>query len=106
MHDLAHALFRLFWKLGGPGLLALGIFDSSFLFAPLGNDLLLVALAARGRTFGGALYYAGMSAIGSILGCLLVDAVLRTAGAKGLERHLPRRLEYVKKKAGSGMTAG
>jgi membrane protein DedA with SNARE-associated domain len=43
------------------------------------------------------LYYALMSTVGSVLGCLLVDAALRRAGEKGLERHLSRkRLDYVK----------
>jgi membrane protein YqaA with SNARE-associated domain len=99
MHDLAHALFRIFWQLGGPGLLLLGIFDSSFLFAPLGNDLLVVALTAHYHSVPRMLYYAAMSTIGSILGCLLVDIVLRPAGEHGLARHLPaRRIGYIKGK--------
>src|SRR5689334_17192593 len=99
MKHLTKVLFALFWKFGGPGLLVLGILDSSFIFAPLGNDLLLVAMTARYRSVPGMLYYAAMSTIGSVLGCLLVDLVLRRAGEKGLEKHLPkRRLEYVKRK--------
>jgi len=99
MKHLTQVLLALFWKFGGPGLLVLGILDSSFLFAPLGNDLLVVALTARHRSIPLMLYYAGMSTIGSVLGCLLVDVVLRKAGEKGLEKHLPkRRLEYVKRK--------
>src|SRR5215472_18474738 len=99
MHDFAQALFRLFWHLGGPGLLLLGIFDSSFLFAPLGNDLLVVALTAHYHSVPRMLYYAAMSTIGSILGCLLVDIVLRPAGEHGLEKHLPaRRIGYIKGK--------
>jgi membrane protein YqaA with SNARE-associated domain len=99
MHDLAHALFRLFWQLGGPGLLLLGIFDSSFLFAPLGNDLLVVALTAHYHSVPRMFYYAAMSTIGSILGCLLVDVVFRPAGEHGLARHLPpRRIGYIKGK--------
>ena len=35
------------------------------------------------------LYYAAMSTIGSVLGCLLVDIILRRAGEHGLEHHLP-----------------
>jgi membrane protein YqaA with SNARE-associated domain len=43
------------------------------------------------------LYYSLMSTVGSVLGGLLVDALLRRAGEKGLERQLPKkRLEYVK----------
>ena len=99
MHDFAHALFRLFWQLGGPGLLILGILDSSFLFAPLGNDLLVVALTAHYHSVARMLYYAAMSTIGSILGCLLVDIVLRPAGEHGLAKHLPaRRIGYIKGK--------
>ncbi len=107
MKHLAHVLFPLFLRLGGPGLLVLGILDSSFLFAPLGNDLLVVALSARHHSLALALYYAAMSTIGSVLGCLLVDVVFRKAGEKGLERHLAKkRLEYVKKKIeGSGTLA-
>jgi len=98
MHRLKLLLLALV-KLGGPGLLVLGILDSSFLFAPLGNDLLVVAMTARSHSTGRMLYYAGMSTIGSMLGCLLVDLTLRQAGERGLEKHLPRRrLEYVKRK--------
>ena len=79
------------------GLLLLGILDSSFLFAPLGNDLLVVAMTAHRHTVHAMLYYAFMSTVGSVLGCLLVDLMLRRAGEKGLEKHLPaKRLEYVK----------
>ncbi|HUK17323.1 MAG TPA: hypothetical protein VLW65_12955 [Bryobacteraceae bacterium] len=98
MHRLKLLLFALV-KFGGPGLLVLGILDSSFLFAPLGNDLLVVAMTARSHSTGRMLYYAAMSTIGSVLGCLLVDLTLRQAGERGLEKHLPRRrLEYVKRK--------
>jgi membrane protein YqaA with SNARE-associated domain len=99
MKHLTQVLLALFWKFGGPGLLVLGILDSSFLFAPLGNDLLVVAMTARHRNFLQMLYYAGMSTIGSVIGCLLVDVIFRKAGEKGLEKHLPKkRLEYVKRK--------
>jgi membrane protein YqaA with SNARE-associated domain len=99
MKHLAHILFPFFWKLGGPGLLILGVLDSSFLFAPLGNDLLVVAMSARYHSLMRALYYAGMSTVGSVVGCLLVDAIFRKAGEKGLARHLPKaRVEYVKKR--------
>jgi membrane protein YqaA with SNARE-associated domain len=86
-------------KFGGIGLLVLGILDSSFLFAPLGNDLLVVALSARHHSVLRMLYYAAMSTIGSVLGALLVDVVLRPAGEHGLARHFSqRRLEYFKRK--------
>src|SRR5689334_17410858 len=99
MKHLTHTLVALIWHFGGPGLLVLGILDSSFLFAPLGNDLLVVAMSASEHSVMRMLYYAAMSTIGSILGCVLIDVIFRKAGEKGLERHLPtRRIEYVKRK--------
>jgi membrane protein YqaA with SNARE-associated domain len=99
MKHLAPFLFGLIYRFGGVGLLVLGILDSSFIFAPLGNDLLVVAMTARHRSVMEMLYYSAMSTIGSVLGCLLVDVIFRKAGEKGLEKHLPkRRLEYVKRK--------
>src|SRR6185312_2099586 len=99
MKHLTRVLLAFFWHLGGPGLLLLGILDSSFLFAPLGNDLLVVAMTAHYRSVARMLYYAGMSTVGSVLGCLLVDVLLRRAGEKGLERHLSRkRIDYLKSK--------
>jgi membrane protein YqaA with SNARE-associated domain len=99
MHQIAHGLFAFVLKFGGLGLIVLGLLDSSFLFAPLSNDLLLVAMTARHHSVPNMLYYAIMSSIGSVLGCLLVDLTLRRAGEKGLEKHLsPRRLERVKSK--------
>src|SRR5436309_10960326 len=84
----AAGLFALVLKLGGIGLLILGILDSSFLFAPWGNDVLVIAMTARQPTVGHMLYYAAMSAVGSVLGCLLIDVTLRPLGAGGLEKHL------------------
>src|SRR5206468_5671343 len=98
MKHLTQVLLALFWKFGGIGLLVLGILDSSFLFAPLGNDLLVVAITARQHSILLMLYYSAMSTIGSVLGCLLVDVVLRPAGEHGLEKHLsPKRLDYVRR---------
>ena len=99
MKHLGQVLLAVVWKLGGFGLLALGILDSSFIFAPLGNDLLVVAMSARHHTILEGLYYAFMSSVGSVLGCVLVDVIFRKAGEHGLEKHLSRRrLDYVRGK--------
>jgi membrane protein YqaA with SNARE-associated domain len=99
MKELTQALLGLIQQSGGGGLLILGILDSSFLFAPLGNDLLVVALTAHSHSVPKMLYYAGMSTVGSILGCLLVDVVFRKAGEEGLQKHLPKsRLAFVRRK--------
>ncbi|HTQ55184.1 MAG TPA: VTT domain-containing protein [Bryobacteraceae bacterium] len=86
-------------KLGGWGLLILAILDSSFLFAPFGTDLLLIALTARYHTLPRMLSLAVMASAGSVLGCVLVDLVVRPAAEKGLERHFTkRRLDVLKRK--------
>jgi membrane protein YqaA with SNARE-associated domain len=99
MKHIAAVLIGVIWKLGGFGLLILGILDSSFLVAPLGNDLLVVAMTARRHSVGHMLYYALMSSVGSVLGVMLIDLVVRRLGEEGLEKHLPRkRVAYVEGK--------
>jgi membrane protein YqaA with SNARE-associated domain len=99
MKHITHVLLMFFWHFGGIGLLVLGILDSSFLFAPLGNDLLVVAETARSHAVLPMLYFAAMSTAGSVLGCVLIDLVFRRAGEHELEKHLPRkRLNSFKKK--------
>jgi membrane protein YqaA with SNARE-associated domain len=92
-----------FASLGGLGLLLLGILDSSFLFMPLGNDLLIVGLTARNPAHWP--YYVLMASAGSVVGCWFTDWVSRKGGEEGLEKRVSkRRLAYVqaqvKKRAG------
>jgi membrane protein YqaA with SNARE-associated domain len=102
MTHLRHLFFAFFWHWEGPALLLLGIADSSFLFVPLGNDLLVVAATARSHSVLRMLYYAAMSTAGSVLGVLLVDVVFRPAGEHGLEKHFSaKRIEYLKNKVTS-----
>jgi membrane protein YqaA with SNARE-associated domain len=105
---IAAGIFTTLVNSGGIGLLVLGVLDSSFLFAPWGNDLLMIAVTARHPHAPQMLYYAVMSTIGSVLGCLLIDMVLRPMGAKGLEKYMkPRTLakveRRVKNKAGRSL---
>lgn len=102
------ALFTILLHLGGVGLLLLGILDSSYLVAPWGNDLLLVALTSRHPRWLYMVYLAAMSTVGSALGCLLLDLTMRPLGEKGLEKYLSRRRvksvrEKVGKNAGQAM---
>lgn len=98
---MMHGMFRqlLLWllQLGAAGPLILGIADSSFLFLPLGNDLLIVILAARAHTR--TPLYVLSAAIGSTLGVLLLDSVCRKGGEEGLKRMMKRaRFEYFKRR--------
>ena len=94
---IATYLFTLLAPLGGLGLLILGTFDSSILFFPFGNDLLMVALTVRRPSH--VVYYAVMAACGSVLGCWITDALARKGGEEGLAKTIsPRRFEFVRKR--------
>ena len=97
MHAILHTLFRFFVHIGPFGLLILGVLDSSFLFVPLGNDLLLVALTARNHAE--LPLYVAMAAAGSALGCYALDLMIRRHGAAGLKLVLSaKRVKYMEKK--------
>jgi uncharacterized membrane protein YdjX (TVP38/TMEM64 family) len=75
------------------------VLDSSFLFVPIGNDLLIVAMVARHH--GGLPFYAISGACGSAVGVLLVDLLVRRMGAQGVERVAgKRRFNFLKRKIG------
>jgi membrane protein YqaA with SNARE-associated domain len=94
MKQIAGRLFVIFVHLGGFGLFAMGVLDSSFLVMPLGNDLLVIAMTARQHAL--MPYYAAMAAAGSVTGCLLLDVVSRKGGEEVLEKHVSRgRLRFV-----------
>jgi len=97
MHTFFRHAYVVFAHFGGLGVLALSFIDSSPLFLPFGNDLFLVAMTARShRLF---FYYALMAAAGSLLGCLVVDALSRKGGEKSFEKTVPRRrFNYIKRK--------
>jgi membrane protein YqaA with SNARE-associated domain len=97
MDAIINYLFAVFIRLGGFGLLIMGVLDSSFLFMPLGNDLLVVALTARQPRM--LPVFAAMATLGSVLGCSLLDRIARKGGEEGLERIVSRRqLEHVKRR--------
>jgi membrane protein YqaA with SNARE-associated domain len=97
VHILIRQIFRFLLHLGAMGLVLLGILDSSFLFLPVGNDLLLVALVSRNHN-NFAIYVLAAS-LGSTLGVLLLDVVSRKGGEEGLKKLMPqKRWAYLKQK--------
>lgn len=97
MHELVRQVFGFFSRMGGFGLLGFGILDSSFLFLPLGNDLLLVILTARKPEL--FWYYALMATAGSLIGCTLTDFLSRKIGEAGIEKIAnPQRVKSVRKR--------
>jgi len=73
---IARALYRA----GGLGIFALGVFDSSPLVLPFGNDLLILALSARHHDR--VIYYALMATLGSVIGCLATVWLSRKGGER------------------------
>jgi membrane protein YqaA with SNARE-associated domain len=97
------AVFAFFSRMGALGLFLLGVCDSSFLFLPFSNDLLLIALVSRERNSGRWVIYTFAAALGSVVGVTLVDMVMRKAGREGLEQFVgPKKLERVQEKIESG----
>ncbi|MGI8771436.1 MAG: YqaA family protein [Acidobacteriaceae bacterium] len=70
--------------LGYVGPLLMGVFDSSFLFLPFGNDLLVVTLVARHHA--GLPWYVLMAACGSTIGVLVLALVARKLGEEGIKK--------------------
>lgn len=95
----ARTLFTFFRRMGALGLLLLGIGDSSFLFVPLSNDLLLIALVSGKRESWVWVLYTLAAALGSLIGVALVDWVMRKAGEEGLGKLVsPKQLAKLKAK--------
>jgi membrane protein YqaA with SNARE-associated domain len=92
-------LLHIFFQLGYFGPLVMGVLDSSFLFLPFGNDLLVVSLVARHHQ--GLIIYVLSAATGSTLGVLLLDLVARKAGEEGIQKVAGnKRFDYLKRKIG------
>src|ERR1700733_12601848 len=90
-------LLTFFLQLGSFGILLVSIADDSFLFLPIGSDLLTVVLVARNHARLPLYVLAG--AVGSTIGVLLLDMVCRNGGEAILKRLVkPRLLDYLKQR--------
>jgi membrane protein YqaA with SNARE-associated domain len=77
----------------------MGVMDSSFLFLPFGNDILVVALVARHHE--GYLLYVLSAVCGSTLGVFLLDLIARKIGEEGIQGVAgKKRFDYLKHKIG------
>jgi len=72
--------------LGGLGLLIIAVLDSSFLSFPQVNDVLVVVLSAKYPER--MPYYAGMTTVGSLIGCFMLFTVARRGGEVFLRKRL------------------
>ena len=74
-------------RLGGLGLILVGLIDNSFIPIPGGMDLLTLLLSAHRKEWWW--YYAIMSTIGSLIGGYLTFRLGRKGGEKTLEKRVP-----------------
>lgn len=80
-------------SLGGPGLFIIAFLDSSFLSFPEVNDLLIIWLTTQHEER--MLYYALMTTLGSISGCLALYTLARRGGEAFLrKRFKPKYVDW------------
>jgi membrane protein YqaA with SNARE-associated domain len=90
-------LLAFFLQFGALGLFLLAAADDSFLFLPIGSDLLTVLLTARNHHQ--LPLYVLAAAAGSTIGVAVLDLVCRKGGEEGLQRLVkPRLRNYLKGK--------
>lgn len=77
-----HSFLAFLFHLGYFGPLLMGILDSSFLFLPFGNDLLVVGLVANKH--GHNWIYVLSAALGSTIGAFVLTLLARKLGAEGI----------------------
>jgi membrane protein YqaA with SNARE-associated domain len=85
----AFNLMRYLRKLGGIGLLVLGILDGSLIPLPGSVDTLIVILATRHHDLW--LYYAAMSTAGSVIGGLATYRLAMKGGEKVITKKLGKK---------------
>ncbi len=90
-------LLAFFLQYGVFGLVLLAVADDSFLFLPVGSDLLTVLLVARNHNRLALCAFA--AAAGSTIGVLFLDLVCRRVGEAGLKRLVkPKLLDTLKRR--------
>jgi membrane protein YqaA with SNARE-associated domain len=85
----AHVVRHWFLTLGGPGLILLGLIDSSVIPVPGSMDAMTIVLSAHQRTWWP--YYAVMATVGSVIGAYLTYRLARNRGEKALNDRLSKR---------------
>ena len=95
----SRSIISFFLAFGAFGPFLLETLDSSFLYLPLANELLLAALLSRGDAGLLWLLYAASGAAGTVAGVFLLDLVARRAGEAGLKRFgKPSRVKWLKRR--------
>ena len=86
---LAMSVWRHLLRMGGPGLVLLGIADNSIVPLTGSMDVLTIWLAARHREPWP--YYAAMATLGALIGGYITYAIAHRGGKEAMERKLSKR---------------
>lgn len=86
----AHAVRHWLFTLGGPGLILLGLIDSSVIPVPGSMDAMTIVLAGHDREWWP--YYAVMATVGSVVGAYLTYRIARNGGEKALREKVSPRI--------------
>jgi len=93
--------WRWLLRLGGPGLIGVGLIDNSVIPIPGGMDVSVVLLTAHHREWWP--YYAFMATIGAVMGGYLTYRLARKGGKESLEKKIgKKRADKVYKKFEKG----
>lgn len=76
-------------RVGGPGLIVLGVIDNSAIPVPGSQDAMTIILAAAEKTWWP--YYALMATVGAVLGGYITYRLARREGKEIVEKRVPRR---------------
>ncbi|MGH9486340.1 MAG: YqaA family protein [Terriglobales bacterium] len=79
-------VFYFFVGMGAPGLLLLGVLDSSFLALPFANDIAVIVLVSLHH--GRLLLYVIAATAGSLAGCWIMFYIGRQGGERFLRAHM------------------
>lgn len=83
------ATLRWLIRLGGPGLIFLGLADNSVIPLPGSMDVLTIWLAASNRDLWP--YYAFMATLGAVIGGYVTYRLARKGGQEAVERRFPKK---------------
>src|ERR1700676_2492202 len=85
----ARSVTRWIYRLGGVGLIPLGLLDNSVIPLPGSMDVLTIVLAARNSELW--FYYAVMATAGSVIGGFITYRLARKGGKEALPHWIPRK---------------
>src|SRR3954471_8885173 len=98
---LLGSFLRWMLRLGGPGLIVVGLIDNSVIPIPGGMDLFVILLTAHHRQWWW--YYGLMATIGAVVGGYVTFRLSKKGGKESLEKKIGKnRAEKVYKKFEKG----